>query len=228
MSHTNSYDPNGQTVTELPCGLCGEPTRMTSTLRCDRCWELERRIQSDPDIARRVLLELGGVFVLKSNFMDVQSFHNKFGLDRDRPPLSSFIFPKQENGSGHELQKFRLAFMLEELAEYAMAVGARELSAELHELGQWMLNTATLHWPKGENLVHAFDALLDLSVVTLGTADFHGFDWERGWDIVMERNMAKRRAKPDGSDSKRGSPFDVIKPEGWYGPELQLRKLLGE
>lgn len=39
----------------VPCGLCGKPTTSTGTKRCDRCWELERRIQSDPEIALRIL-----------------------------------------------------------------------------------------------------------------------------------------------------------------------------
>lgn len=39
----------------VPCGLCGTPTRMTGTKRCDRCFELEGRVRRQPDIARRVL-----------------------------------------------------------------------------------------------------------------------------------------------------------------------------
>lgn len=39
----------------VPCGLCGTSTRMTGTKRCDRCWELESRIQGNPELARRIL-----------------------------------------------------------------------------------------------------------------------------------------------------------------------------
>lgn len=39
----------------VPCGLCQNPTPMKGTRRCDRCWELEKRVQADPAIARRVL-----------------------------------------------------------------------------------------------------------------------------------------------------------------------------
>lgn len=42
----------------VPCGICGDQTPMTGTKRCDRCWELERRIQRDPVIARKILLQL--------------------------------------------------------------------------------------------------------------------------------------------------------------------------
>lgn len=42
----------------VPCGLCGTPTAMTGTKRCDPCWELERRVKMDPVIAHKVLSEL--------------------------------------------------------------------------------------------------------------------------------------------------------------------------
>jgi len=30
----------------VPCGICGKPTLMTGTKRCDGCWEIEHRIKS--------------------------------------------------------------------------------------------------------------------------------------------------------------------------------------
>lgn len=39
----------------VPCGLCGTPTPMTGTKRCDRCWELESRIYGDPVLAQKIL-----------------------------------------------------------------------------------------------------------------------------------------------------------------------------
>lgn len=44
-----------QTPDTCPCGLCGQLTRFTGTKRCDRCWELERRIHANPEIAARIL-----------------------------------------------------------------------------------------------------------------------------------------------------------------------------
>lgn len=38
-----------------PCGLCGTPTKLTGTQRCDNCWEMEGRIQRNPEIARKIL-----------------------------------------------------------------------------------------------------------------------------------------------------------------------------
>jgi hypothetical protein len=37
------------------CELCGKPTQMLGTKRCDGCWELESRIEAQPDLARKVL-----------------------------------------------------------------------------------------------------------------------------------------------------------------------------
>lgn len=66
-----------------------------------------------------------------------------------------------------------------------------------------------------------FDALLDLVYVAMGTAHLQGYPWEEGWNKVQEANMAKVRAQADGSDSKRGSSFDVVKPDGWTAPDIE-------
>lgn len=39
----------------ISCGICGGPTTMTGTKRCDGCWELERRVRNNPELARKVL-----------------------------------------------------------------------------------------------------------------------------------------------------------------------------
>lgn len=39
----------------VPCEICGLATTSTGTRRCDRCWELERRIEADPVIAGWIL-----------------------------------------------------------------------------------------------------------------------------------------------------------------------------
>jgi len=64
----------------------------------------------------------------------------------------------------------------------------------------------------------AADSLIDLVYVTVGTALMMGLPWAELWAAVQERNMAKELALPDGSNSKRNNPLDVIKPEGWYPP----------
>lgn len=64
------------------------------------------------------------------------------------------------------------------------------------------------------------DALIDLAYVVYGTAHFMGIPWERLWADVQRANMSKERASGgDDSRSKRKSAFDVVKPEGWVGPD---------
>lgn len=90
-----------------------------------------------------------------------------------------------------ELSGFRIRFLEEEFEEYLLA------------------NT----------LEDKFDALIDLVYVALGTAYLHGFDFEEGWNRVHAANMAKVRAQM-ADESKRGTKFDVVKPEGWTPPDL--------
>lgn len=100
-------------------------------------------------------------------------------------------------------QEFRVKFLQEELDEL------KEALAE-------------------GNRVKAFDALLDLVYVAYGTALFLGIDpaqWHAGMHAVHSCNMAKVRVAK-AEDSKRGSAFDVKKPEGWTGPEARLEEIL--
>lgn len=43
---------------QISCERCGKQTPMLGTKRCDRCWELESRINSDPELALEILTEL--------------------------------------------------------------------------------------------------------------------------------------------------------------------------
>lgn len=93
-----------------------------------------------------------------------------------------------------KLQQFRIKFLEEELEEYKRAV----IENNLHD---------------------AFDALIDLVYVTLGTAHLHGFDFIEGWKRVHKANMKKIRVEYK-SQSKRNSLHDVIKPKDWEHPNL--------
>lgn len=98
------------------------------------------------------------------------------------------------------LMDFRVKFMKEELDEFVEAL---------------LVN----------DRVQAFDALLDLVYVAMGTAYICRFPWERGWQIVQEANVTKQRVKC-AEDSKRGSKYDVVKPEGWVAPDRELELIL--
>ena len=94
-----------------------------------------------------------------------------------------------------ELEKFRVGFMEEELQEYKDSI-------------------------KDNNLEMQLDALVDLVYVAIGTAVLHGFDFDEAWNRVHAANMSKVRAVK-ASDSKRGTAYDVVKPQGWKPPVLK-------
>lgn len=102
-------------------------------------------------------------------------------------------FGVPQAGSDHrlpyDLQVLRLVHLREELDEYKEAVEAGDMEK-------------------------AYDALIDLVYVALGTSFCHDFKFDEGFGRVHAVNMLKKRAEK-ASDSKRGSRFDVVKPEGW-------------
>ena len=95
---------------------------------------------------------------------------------------------------------FRIKFMQEELDEYIKACNENDLAGSL-------------------------DAIVVLISVALGTAYRQGLPFKEGWDIVHACNMSKERALPDGSNSKRSSAFDIVKPQSWRSPDYS--KILG-
>lgn len=126
-------------------------------------------------------------------FLDVKAFHKKFELAYDGPPRE--LEPL--------LQSFRTKFLHEELQEY--------------EDGVLLLRHAVLPEERADAAEKMIDSLVDLVYVAVGTAYMHGFDFNEAWRRVQNANMAKVRALR-ASDSKRGSTYDVIKPEGWTPP----------
>lgn len=136
---------------------------------------------------------------------DVAAFHHKFGLPQQREVVGML---------SRDDARFRTGFMREELKEYEDASKALDdLRSHVARFGPSNLEDAYV-----EGLANQLDALVDLIYVAIGTALFHGFDLREAWRRVQAANMAKMRAKADGSDSKRGSANDVVKPEGWKAP----------
>lgn len=150
----------------------------------------------------------------RSNFDDVGDFHKRFELD------SVTHRGAHEREIDSELLGFRLNFLLEELGELAEAVGAKLHVSDIVVGG---VRPLAARVPDNAPIDHAkaFDALIDLVYVALGTAQLMGYPWQKGWDLVQGANMAKVRAQADGSDSLRGSSFDVVKPEGWTAPDIE-------
>jgi predicted HAD superfamily Cof-like phosphohydrolase len=150
---------------------------------------------------------------------NVARFQEKYGIPRNRKPA----FLDDDN------MQFRLNFLLEELLELANSVGFDLKTLPVGENTDFMFQVAD----KGVlDLEGAFDALLDLEFVLHGTAIMMGFNsppplgcgkrgtiWGEGQARVFEANMKKVRAVRK-EDSKRGSTFDIIKPNGWEPPKF--------
>ncbi len=61
------------------------------------------------------------------------------------------------------------------------------------------------------------DGHIDLLVIALGNLHLAGVDIEKAWAEVVRANMSKERGIKKGREQSGG--FDVIKPEGWKGPD---------
>ena len=131
--------------------------------------------------------------MMNSNFDDVGEFHEKFDLRRvEEGTLTNDAGPAQVDRA---LLEFRRRFLQEEVDEFTVGVACSDP-------------------------VQMFDALLDIVYVAMGTAHLLGFPWQEGWDEVQRSNMQKERAT-EASQSKRGSTWDVVKPEDWEPPDLK-------
>lgn len=126
------------------------------------------------------------------------AFHVKFGLEYTGLPR---LLPG-------DLQDFRERFLGEEVTEY---IEGRRVADD----GIRTNNPAMVR----DGLAQMLDGLVDLVYVALGTAYLHGFDFDEAWRRVHGANMEKVRATSP-LQSKRGSTFDVVKPQDWVAPDL--------
>lgn len=134
---------------------------------------------------------------------DMEKFHQFFGLEYLGKPR--MLDPK--------LFEFRDKFLHEELTEWEdEQVGLIE--ALTSDDGQPDHRRIAL------GLHQQLDALVDLVYVAVGTAylQFGRQVFNEAWRRVQTANMKKIRCETTAL-SKRGSLFDVIKPEGWQPPD---------
>jgi predicted HAD superfamily Cof-like phosphohydrolase len=139
-------------------------------------------------------------------FRDVSRFHQKFDLAPTADP-------------GHALPddvlRFRLTCLLEEVKEYAEAVGYQLVwGSESGLVFKKMMGEPAF------SDVDAVDALADLTWFALGTAHLHRFlRFNEHWTRIRECNMAKVQAKSaDDPRGHRSFHLDVVKPDGWRPP----------
>lgn len=91
-----------------------------------------------------------------------------------------------------EEKNFRYLAMLEEVNEY------KDASTKEDEL----------------------DALVDLTVFALGTAERQGYlpVFEKAFELVMQANLKKELGQ--NGEKRAGFKLDLVKPEGWTAPDL--------
>ena len=100
---------------------------------------------------------------------------------------------KQNPEKLQQFLDFRLKFLYEEYNETSLAVNGRD----------------------AEEIV---DGLIDVCVIAIGTLDAFGIDAYKAWDDVHRANMSKERGVKSSRPNPLGMP-DLIKPDGWIGPD---------
>lgn len=105
-------------------------------------------------------------------------------------------FPEKPRMMSKEDAMKRVEFIQEELNELKLAIGDNDA----HEV---------------------LDALVDIAVVTMGTAVLYGMSsiYDEAWDRVYKSNMKKEVITAE--ESKRGMKYDLRKPAGWKAPDFK-------
>jgi hypothetical protein len=120
---------------------------------------------------------------------DIADMHTKFGVN----PVIRELSKEQLK----QFLQFRIDFLKEELQEMDDA-----------------LNDPAFTKDRADETV---DALIDLSVVAIGTLDAFDVDSHEAWARVHDKNMQKN----PGVNANRPNPLglpDLIKPAGWTPP----------
>ncbi len=155
-----------------------------------------------------------------ASISQVKDFHDKYKIPRLEKP--GFL--------SNEDAGYRINFLFEELNEFALNCGFGLMPSE----GDSVAYVPLQDQAESMNLEEAFDGLLDLVYVALGTADMMGLAsklpidvksswatiWWEGWTRVHNANMSKVLVE-NKNLSKRKNRWDVVKPKGWKKPEFK-------
>lgn len=120
---------------------------------------------------------------------DMFDMHTKYGVH-------DWIANKAYGQDPETLRKFldfRIRFLEEELNETRAAV-------------------------ESANPEEIVDGLIDLCVIAIGTLDAFDVDSHKAWNEIFEANMKKEVGIKESRPNPLGLP-DLIKPEGWVGPD---------
>jgi len=120
---------------------------------------------------------------------DIAEMHDKFGVN---PVIRTLDKDKLK-----QFLQFRIDFLQEELDEMNAALNDPEFTKDRAD--------------------ETVDALIDLSVVAIGTLNAFDVNSDEAWRRVHEKNMQKN----SGVNANRPNPLglpDLIKPAGWSAP----------
>ena len=120
----------------------------------------------------------------------MHAMHAKFGVPE--------ALAKLDDDKLRTFLKFRIDFLQEEL---------NELKATMEED----------YKNPGSRADDAVDALIDLSVIAIGTLDLFQVDAYEAWARVLEKNLEKEVGRKPNRPNPLGLP-DLIKKPGWQAP----------
>lgn len=144
---------------------------------------------------------------------DVLDFHEKFGIRRGDSNQVSQKLTEEEI-------RFRIGFLLEELNETMVAFGLQKDVADKETLRNFITKVEIEEGNYDE--LEIIDGLLDIIYVAFGTLDLMHLSEEQIRDHqseIQRANMSKERSiNADDPRSKRKNSLDIVKPEGWEGP----------
>lgn len=101
----------------------------------------------------------------------------------------------------------------------------RRLSDEERAFRVACLREEIDEYEKSETTLEEYDALLDMAVFLIGTLYRQGIPFRKGFEAVMSKNLEKELGANKGK-SRGEFSIDLRKPEGWVGPEEDLKKIL--
>lgn len=129
-----------------------------------------------------------------SNMVDtIQTMNDKFGVN-------DWVINKLQRDDFESVEK---------LLEFRI----KDLLAE-----EFLETQAAFREKNSEELV---DGLVDLIVIAMGTLDILDVDTHEAFNKVMKANLSKEAGVKPERPNPLGLP-DLIKPEGWTGPDHRL------
>lgn len=132
-----------------------------------------------------------GDYMMNQWHHDINEMHAKYGVHEW---VQQELDREDKDWSRlNKFLEFRLKFLQEELDETRAAAIVDKNPAEV------------------------VDGLIDLCVIAIGTLDAFNVDAQKAWEQVHTANMTKERGIKESRPNPLGLP-DLIKPEGWVGP----------